>query len=746
MPVTIRSRLLLLVLSVLLPGLLGVGWLIGRTFEAERGAHERTMRDSARALSMVVDRELSQRAAIARVLAQSRWLDEAPDLLPAQLQALEVQARRAIQGMDGWIEVRVPGRKLLDTRLPAGTLPPLPAPGQPPGPPLADLPAVRPLQDADNADRAHAQVVQPVVRNGRTVANLVVTLRPVELQRIIDDMALPADWVGAVLDSQHRVVARHPGGSAFLGRQATPDLRANLEKGNEGMFESMTLDGTRSAGYFSTSPQGWTYAAGMPREQYAGMVPQAVVQVGLGALLLLALAVAGALWVSRRIVAPVQALKVAAARMQAGQPVPHRATGIIECDEVALALAEAAEAMQHARSDLERQVSDAVARTRQAEQRVSQSQRVEALGRLTGGVAHDFNNLLGVISNSAHLIERHPAASELQVPISATLRAVEVGSRLTQHLLRFAGRRPVRPQALELGRYLPEIQELMRSVLGRHIEVLVRVAPETAAVRVDSSELELALINLALNARDAMSSGGEVRVAARNADAGDAEGLPGTPERRYVLITVSDDGSGIAPELAERVFEPFFTTKPVGKGTGLGLSQVHGFCVQAGGTARLASTPGVGTTVSLLLPAVAAHEADDDVPVAARPAADIAGARILLVEDNEELGDVTAALLQAHGAQVGRAANAAEALLLVAAQPPWDVVLSDVVMPGEQDGLALARRLRKERPGLAVVLISGYTASEAGNEFKLLRKPCAQEELLQALHEALATRRLRPAS
>ena len=738
---TIRSRLLLLVLSVLLPGLVGVTWLVVHAVQAERDANTRTLRDSARALSLVMDREVRERATVARVLAQSRWLDAAPVPPLQDLERFESLVRRALHGMDGWVELRTADRVLLDTRRTPATALPADSAVAAAATEFVESPQVRSLQMGTASDPdAHAAVVEPVQRQGRTLFNIVLTLRPAEVQGIIDAQKLPPDWVGTVVDGRGKVVARHPGGSAHLGRPVTPDLHARILAGKEGLFESVSLDGQRTTGYYSTSPQGWTYISAMPRERFAGVLSQAVLNVALGSLVLLALAVPGALWVSRRIVGSVHALKTAAAHMQAGQPVLGRATGIVECDEVAGALADAAQAIHHGRADLERQVAEAVERTRLAEQRLSHSQRVEALGRLTGGVAHDFNNLLGVVSNSAHLIQRHPAATELQVPLAATLRAVHVGSQLTQHLLRFAGRRPVRPQPVELGRYLPELQELMRSVLGRQIEILVHVASDTAPVHVDSGELELALINLALNARDAMPTGGELRLQARNAGPDDTEGLPGHPQRPYVLITVSDDGVGVEPELAARVFEPFFTTKPVGKGTGLGLSQVHGFCVQAGGTARLASTPGLGTAVSLLLPA---YTGTDDagaqgVPEAT-PAARIAGARVLLVEDNAELAGVTAALLRTHGAQVHLAADAAQAMQLLAGPDAYDVVLSDVVMPGGMDGLALARQLRRERPTLPVVLISGYShAADTATDLLVLRKPYAIDDLLRTLHEALS--------
>ncbi len=740
MPVTIRSRLLLLMLSVLLPGMLGVAWLIASTYEAERDAHQRNLRDTARALSMLVDGELSRRAAIAQVLAQSPALDSAEALDEEKRLGFERLARRAMQGMDGWVELRAPGQLLLSTRLPEGSQPAASSPQA-----LSATRVMLPLQptaaspSADPQD-LHAAWVEPVTRNGQLLYNLVVTVRPAELQRIVQAQAPHPGWIGTVMDSSGRLVARLPGGAAFAGRVGGADLRERMAASREGAFESVSLDGQETAGYFSTSPLGWSYVSAMPREEFAGRMPRAVQRVAVGALVLLALAVAGAIWVSRRIEQPIRSLKRLAQELQAGRPVDTQSTGMAESDEVAEALVAAGHSMASARAELESSVAQAVERTRQVEQRGAQSQRVVALGRLTGGVAHEFNNLLGVISNSMHLMQRHASAADLQGPLSATQRSVDKGSQLTQHLLRFAGKRPVRVQTLSLARYLPEVQELMRSVLGRRIEIQVQAAPDVWPVRVDVNELDLALVNLALNAHDAMPAGGELRLRASNADAFDKEGLP---PGDYVLLTVGDDGMGLDPTLVEHAFEPFFTTKPVGQGSGLGLSQVHGFATQAGGTARLASTPGVGTTVSLLLP-VAADAEEASTPVFAAPAQQsIAGTAVLLVEDDESLGDVTAALLMAHGARVLRAINADTALRQLEGGADVDVVLSDVVMPGSMDGVALARRLREQRPRLPVVLITGFNNTAVGEgEFIILRKPCAPAELLGTLQAVITAARL----
>lgn len=742
--VSIRSRLLLLVLSVLLPGLVGVLWLIADTVGHERATNERLLRDTARALSLVVDGELERRDTVALVLAQSRWLDAGPDSAPDDLQRFEQLARRSMAGANGWVLVWSPERVLIDSRgAQAHAGPP------PPFFDRAPLSVISRGGEGRGSDEAHAMMVEPVVRDGRASLNIGVTMRPQELQRLLDNLALPGDRVSTVIDHLGRVVARHPGGDSFVGRPATADLSAHLAAAREGLFESVSLDGEKVVGYFSTSSRGWTYIIAMPKTQVAGVVSATVLPVVLGGLGLMGLAALGARWVSGGIERPVRMLKASAERLRAGQAVPPLATGIVECDDVARALAEAADAMQRSRSELEHQVAEAVARARQVEQRSAQGQWVETLGRMTGGVAHEFNNVLGVISNSAHLMERHRAAAELQAPLASTRRAVEVGSQLTQHLLRFAGRHPLRPQIVQLARQLPEVQEVLRSVLGRRIEISVHVAADTAPVKVDPGELELALINLALNARDALPAGGELRLAARNGGAEDDVGAPGTMSTtRWVLVTASDDGVGIAPELLPRVFEPFFTTKALGRGTGLGLSQVHGFCIQSGGLARVDSTPGIGTTVSLLLPAAepldtlaatAPAAGAGALPLPATtlttpPATTLQGMRVLLVEDNYELAGTTTALLQSHGAAVQHAGDAAEALRLLAAQAV-DVVLSDVMMPGEMNGLALARLLRERDPALAVVLISGYSDS-AGSEFTVLRKPCPAHELLAALQMA----------
>jgi signal transduction histidine kinase len=731
----IRALLLLLVLSVILPAAVATVWTIAYTYRTERALLERNLRDSARALSMVVDAELSNRAAIAKVLALSSLLDAGSAASASDLASFGQRARLALGDSGAWVELSASDQVLLSTRppAPAGHA----APRQGAIRPMTDTPAIAPLHQTATDTELRAALIEPVRREGRTLLNLAVMVLPQELQRIIDRQNLPAGWIAAILDGRGTVVARFPGGQAYSGRPATRDLKASIAGAREGLFQSISLDGQPMLGYFSTSPQGWTYVSAMPLPTQVLGLPAPVFNVALGALALLALAVAAALTVSRRVTAPIRALRRSAEQMQKGAPVPRLATGIAECDAVADALADAAAAMQRARADLQGQVASAVLQTQAAEKRVSQSRRVEALGRLTGGVAHDFNNVLGIISNSAQLMQRDGAPPEQRSPLAAILRAVDVGSRLTQYMMRFAGRQPVQPKPVRLQQYMSEVRELIDIVLGKRITLSVSVDSDVPAVSVDTSELELALINLALNARDALASGGQVSIEVRVARADETVELPIAAGAPCVVITFSDTGPGIDPHALEHVFEPFFTTKAAGKGTGLGLSQVHGFCVQAQGKAMVASSD-AGTIVSLVLPAAGPGAAATQDAATSADVGSIAGTHLLLVEDNDELADVTARLLESFGCLVQRADSAAAALRAVEREPGIRLVLSDVVMPGEMDGLALARRLRTLKPQLPVVLISGYSSAfTEAHDFRVLHKPCTADEMLSALCAAL---------
>ena len=378
-------------------------------------------------------------------------------------------------------------------------------------------------------------------------------------------------------------------------------------------------------------------------------------------------------------------------------------------------------------------LNDAVRRRATAEKGMLESQKLETLAQLTGGVAHDFNNLLAIVSSSLHVQRHlHPESAD-ERHLQAMSRAVQSGTRLTRQLLSFSRRQALRPELIVLQDWLPAAEGLLRSTLGSRIAMEVAVADDVCPVSVDVAELELALINLSLNARHAMESGGTLRISARNEGASE----DGTT---MVVIAVADSGVGIPADVLPRVFEPFFTTRTNGAGSGLGLSQVHGFCAQAGGRVRIASEPGHGTTVEMVLPAEAA-QAHPAAPTTNVETGTLPG-RLMLVEDNEDVAQSTVAILQAAGLEVTHhwSADTALAALQGGATPP-DLVLSDIGMPGKLSGMDLAFRLRELWPQLPVVLITGYAKQledAVSGGLRVLPKPTPPNELLRELRRALS--------
>lgn len=372
----------------------------------------------------------------------------------------------------------------------------------------------------------------------------------------------------------------------------------------------------------------------------------------------------------------------------------------------------------------------------QVEETLRQAQKLEAMGRLTGGVAHDFNNLLMIVSNSLYILARlHPQLQGSR-PMASIEHAIASGAKLTRQLLSFSRRQPFRPEIIRLQERLPAILELVRPALGASVPVAGEVAPLTAPIEVDVAELELALLNLAINAKDAMPGGGKLQIEAADATAAEVPtGLTGA----FVRVTVSDEGEGISAEDLARVFEPFFTTKPAGHGTGLGLSQVYGFCQRAGGAVHIVSREGEGTQVQLFFPArsqVPSEAAAQEI--APRKTLTLS---VLLAEDNLDVASASVAVLESLGCTVHHAVNGDEALqALQRSADRYDLLLSDIVMPGNLNGLALARHVLSAFPRLPVLLMSGYSesAAEAGAlGLDVVPKPCTPATLVAAMEKAL---------
>src|SRR5262245_46142086 len=362
---------------------------------------------------------------------------------------------------------------------------------------------------------------------------------------------------------------------------------------------------------------------------------------------------------------------------------------------------------------------------KRAEEALRQSQRMEAIGQLTGGVAHDFNNLVMVVNGAAEKVRRTVPQESVSLPLEMITTAVKRGQKLTGQLLSFARRQTLETEVIDLAETLPHISEMLKRSLRGDIEIKAFAPDRVCRARVDPGELELALLNLGVNARDAMPNGGLLSLAVRHVRlSGETEvdGLHG----EFVAIELMDCGIGIAAEVLPRVFDPYFTTKGAGKGTGLGLSQVYGFAKQSGGTAIIQSKLGRGTTVSIYLPAT-------EEPVQAERKHAILADQIqsqkgtaLLVEDNEDVASVSAAYLEQLGYTVEVALNGSDALQRFQSGHSYDLVFSDLLMPGSVAGLDLARVVRSNHPNIPILLTTGYSqkAQEAVREGFFILRTC----------------------
>jgi len=409
-------------------------------------------------------------------------------------------------------------------------------------------------------------------------------------------------------------------------------------------------------------------------------------------------------------------------------------------------------ALKQLNNDLEQRVEERsaalaveAAKRSDAETRLFEGQKLQAIGQLAGGVAHDLNNMLSVIVSSLEmLMESLPRGSDQRrVLLERSIEAAERGADLTRALLAFARKQALRPEIIDINELLGGLVSLLRRTLGEPIEVALRLDHALWPCMVDRTQLENAILNLAINARDAMPNGGCLTVATGNTVLAEEPGGKGeaTLNGSFVLIEVSDTGIGMSAEVASRAFEPFFTTKEVGKGTGLGLSMVYGFARQSGGMARIASMPRGGTVVRLYLPR-AAGAVTERVPAAAQPVRRGSGETILVVEDNSSLALATAEMLTSFGYRPVVAPDGSAALAEFERHSDIALLLTDVVLPKGMNGFELATAVRTHRPTLPVIFVSGFVNEAATQDpslrrATLLTKPVRASRLADALAEAL---------
>ncbi len=384
-----------------------------------------------------------------------------------------------------------------------------------------------------------------------------------------------------------------------------------------------------------------------------------------------------------------------------------------------------------------REAQEALAQTQAA---LFQAQKMETVGQLTGGIAHDFNNLLTIIVNSLDLLTRNVTGARETRLIESAQRASQRGAQLTQQLLAFSRRQPLQPALHNPNTLIEGFETVLRRACGELVKLKLALPSRVSAINVDGAQFEAALLNLVVNARDAMPDGGELTISVADAMLNEKRAaIWNIPAGPYVVLTVRDTGFGMTKEVAERVFEPFFTTKEIGKGTGLGLSQVYGFITQSGGHIEVSSEPGNGTTITMLLPAHGDGHMPDDEPASetVRPARDTAGT-VLIVEDEPAVLEVATEIFESLGYDVLTATDAIRAIEVLEQDVAIDVLFSDVIMPNGMNGVELSRKARELRPGIKVLLASGYPMSALPSEgfdegVSFISKPYRWTELADKL-------------
>ena len=700
---TVRGRLIRLVLVMLLPVAVLCCLAALVVYQEERQAVTSAALETAKALSLVTDRELAVRAAVLRTLARSQALAQ------GDLAAFHAEATAVAPQFSNAIVFSDPtGQQLLNTRVPFGTRP-LPRSHLPPGSATAaaDTLLVSPLYMAPIGKQFSFAVHIPVMRDGQLLGFLGMGSHAVQMQRIFEQQPLPEGWVGSVLDAEGTLVARNINAAQLVGRRATPDMLEAMAQQRNGVHTTQTLDGTPVYTVFNRAPDSaWTVLIGLPRAAIQAPAWRALLSVGLVALVATAITLLLALRAARRITTPVLMLHAHAEALGKGELIEEQPTGLAETDTIQRLLAQASRDRREADDRLRSRVVEAVSQVERAQRAALGTQKLEALGRLTGGIAHDFNNLLQTMTTGLQLAQRTTSDPRSREALAGCQRAVAKAVKLTRQLMTFGRTQPGHQSVLDLGQQLHGMRDLLDGAVRDGLEVSIEVQPDLWPVQADAVQLEMAVLNLVLNARDAIVGSGRIVITAENRP-GLAQAIAGQGPGDHVSIRVRDDGAGIAPELLARVFEPFFTTKPVGQGSGLGLAQVYGFAKSAGGAAAVSSEPGQGTEVEIVLPRCVEPLRSAPSATPAMPRPDRYQGTVLLVEDDPQVRRLVAQALQEQGFHIVVASDADEALALARSRADLDAVLSDVVMPGATSGIDLARTLKVMRPALPVILASG---------------------------------------
>ncbi|MGB9110224.1 MAG: ATP-binding protein [Telluria sp.] len=725
----IRTRLLILILAILVPTFSAATLAVGYVYLEERRAQENSVKEAVRAFALLVDNELETREGMLRALASS------PALARGDLPEFYRHARLLAPTPDTTIILYdLDGRQLANTRVPLGSKLP-----------TKRVSNIGELMDRYGADRTlisdmfkaplggqYDFVVQvPVRRDGHIDYFLSMGVNASSLQELMGQQRFPAEWVASIIDRKGRIVARSRDPEQSRGRSVSPLALRNFAAASEGVFTGPNLSGNPVQAFYSTVPDSqWRVVVSIPQSELRRVPLHAAAFLAGIMALLLVLAVVLARRFGKRAIGPIEYLGNSAEDLGHGREVVYVPQQIVEIDAVVHRMAEASRQIRRAQAELEQRVKEAVDATERAHAAMMRGQKLEALGRLTGGIAHEFNNLLQTLTTALQLAALTSTQPKVQSLIDTCKRTIVRATALTGQLGSFGRIQDAKLITVAPFEQLGNAVQLIRNVLRQGIDLELACPEDLWPVTIDPLQFDLAMLNLAINARDAMPAGGRLALSARNCV------LEPTSERSggdYVVVTVLDTGTGMTPEVLARALDPFFTTKEPGKGTGLGLAQAYAFATQSLGSLTLSSTPGQGTRVELYLPR-------SSMPLSPQPgrlppaAPQHASGRILFVEDDELVREAVARGLQEAGFEVLEAANGDRALAMIEAGLDIDVAFSDIVMPGRISGIDLAGILRERRPGLPVVLATGYTDQRATVPgVQVLAKPYEIGQLVELL-------------
>jgi signal transduction histidine kinase/CheY-like chemotaxis protein len=680
-------------------------------YREEQKSQEKALSGAARTFALLVDNELHAREAVLRTLAKS------PDLAKGDWQGFYAYAKKMAPTPESTIILLLPnGEQLLNTRLPFGS--PLPKRSASNRQDLtqkygADKTIVSDVFISSIGKRHDFTIQVPVHIGDGAPSFLVMGINAFEMNKLMAAQRFPEQWVGTVVDRQGQVVARSRDPDQYTGKVIRDYSRRILASTAEGTYPSVTLEGIPVKAFFSHIPiADWKVLISIPEaEIQRGAIRAATFLAGI-LFILLIFAIAAARWVAQWVITPIEDLGKAAERLGRGQEVTYVSRGLQEADLVGHTIVEASRRIQRSTAELRQRVDDAVSATRRAERALLQSQKLEALGRLTGGIAHEFNNLLQTLATSLQLAGMTTREPRTQALVQTSQKAVERAGALTRQLSVFGRVQDARLETVDMKNQITGFLQLIEGALPGNIGLDIDFADDLWPVTLDALQLELALLNIALNARDAMPSGGVLRLEVGNTAL--REPAHGLPAGEYVHLRMTDNGSGMTAEALSKALDPFFTTKAVGKGSGMGLTQAYGFATQANGTLVLKSAEGEGTSVEIYLPratgpAVASSAPGPVDPMRVLTDRTASRATVLFVEDDALVREAVVPALQAAGIDVLVAETGDDALAILDGGGLIDALLSDIVMPGRTSGIDLAAIARERFPRMKVILATGYS-------------------------------------